>query len=109
MGLAHVAPAVPAEDLRASFAWPQKPEQRQDERGLARAVGPEQTHGFSRARNAKTAGDPVKDLPPSKFDFQALEFDDRDLFQGSPATLERRCRITVPVSRGSGSRAPSRP
>ena len=76
-GLAHVAPAVHAQDTGASGAGPEKPEQRQDQRGLARPVGPEQPHRLSCARNAETAGDPVEDLPPSQLDLQVLEFDDR--------------------------------
>jgi hypothetical protein len=84
-GLAHGAAAVHAQDAGASGAGTVKSEQRENQRGLAGAVGPEQPHSFSRARNAETAGDPVKDLPPSKPDFQVVEFDDRDVVQSAPS------------------------
>src|SRR5512145_514756 len=68
-------PAVVAENPGMPGAGPEKPEERQDQRGLARPVGPQQTHRLSRARNAETAGDPVEDLPPSQLDLQVLELD----------------------------------
>ena len=99
-GLAHVAPAVQAENAGASGTGSEKSEQRQDQGGLACPVGPQQPHCFSRARNAETAGDPVEDLPPSQLDLQVLEFDDRYRIQAS---------IAVPGLPGSGSRSTSRP
>jgi len=81
--------AVEAQDARASGAGPQKPEQRQDQRGLASPVGPQQADGLSFAGNAETAGDPVEDLPPSQPDFQVLEFDDRCGWQCQRGTLLR--------------------
>ena len=75
--LPHVAPAVDAENTSVSGAGPEKPEQRQNQRGLARPIRSEQADGLSGARNAETAGDPVKDLPPSQLHFQVVELDDR--------------------------------
>ena len=86
-------PAVHAQDAGASGAGPEKPEQRQDQRGLARPVGPEQPHRLSRARNAETAGDPVEDLPPSQLHLQVLEFDDRCRIQ---VLGSGQCRGTTP-------------
>ena len=111
-GLAHVAPAVQAQDAGAAGAGPEKPEQRQDQRGLARPVGPEQPHRLSCARNAETAGDPVEDLPPSQLDLQVLEFDDRCRSQAPPTrrvTAGGRRRIAAQRRAGPGSRSASRP
>ena len=60
-------PAVHAEDAGAAGARPEKSEQGEDQRRFARPIWSEQPYGFSRARNAETAGDPVEDLPPSSF------------------------------------------
>src|SRR5262249_39817546 len=79
--LAHVAPAVHAEDAGRPGARPEKAEQRQEQGGLARPVGPEQAHRLPRAGNAETAGDPVEDLPPSQRDLQVFQFDDGCGFQ----------------------------
>ena len=64
-GFTHVVPAIEPQDTGAAGARPKEPEERQDQRGLAGPIGPEQSHRLSCARNAETAGDPVEDLPPS--------------------------------------------
>ena len=106
---AHAVRAVDTENARAPGAGAQEPEQRQDQRGLARAVRSQQAHRFARAGHAEAAGDPVKDLPPPQFDFQVLELDDRDRVHASHLCLNAVRRPTfVPVSPGSGCRASSR-
>ena len=77
-GLSHAAAAVQAQDSGVPGGGTEKPEQRQDQRGLACPVGAQQPHRLSLARNAETASDPVEDLPPSQRDFQVLELDDRN-------------------------------
>src|SRR6185436_4462974 len=95
-GLAHVAPAVQAQDAGASGARPEKPEQGQDQGGFARPVGAQQPHRLSRPRNAETAGDPVEDLPPSQLDLQVLEFDDRYVHSQSRGFAPRTPLVTAP-------------
>ena len=98
--LAHVAPAVDAQDTGPSGAGAVKSEQREDQRGLARPVGSQEPDRFACAGHAETAGDPVKDLPPSQFHFQVFELYDRCGIQASIAVLLSPC---------PGSRSASRP
>src|SRR6185436_19434802 len=106
---AHVAAAVHAQDARASRAWTEKPEQRQDQRGLARPVRAEQSYRFSRARNAETAGDPVEDLPPSEFHFEVVELDNRYVVQVLSVNVAVPRRIAVALSPGPVPGASWRP
>src|SRR6185503_14016727 len=75
--LAHAVRAIEAENARASGAGAQEAEQREDQRGLPRAVRAQQAHRLACTRHTEAAGDPVKDLPPPQPDFQVLQFNDR--------------------------------
>ena len=97
---AHAVRAIEAENARAPGAGAEEPEQRQDQRGLARAVRAQQAHGLARARHAEAAGDPVKDLPPPQPDFQVFEFDDWiQLVEGFTSNIPT-CAALVAITGG---------
>jgi hypothetical protein len=105
--VAHAVAAIDAENARAAGAGAEEPEQRQDQCGLARAVGAQQAHGLARAGRAEAAGDPVKDLPPPQLDRQVFEFDDRYSLHGVSGALVRRAIAAAVRRRMRSEQCPS--
>jgi hypothetical protein len=67
--------AVEAQNVRASGNRLMESQQGQDQGRFAGAVRAEQPDGFPDTGCAKTAGDATKNLPPSEFYLEILEFD----------------------------------